>query len=169
MRRMKRLLGDRAAGRVGSGVTSDNSPSARGFLTVGGTTYVDPHGSYPLAHGLDGSATLIVNDTDQYVTVVTERGRDRGHGRGRDHRDPPLIAVQDAPVLGEVAAEAGRAPASSQDPGLGLAPASGQASALGHGPASGQVPVREHALGGDLVLAPGERAETWRGDSVRVG
>jgi len=139
MRRVKRLLGGRAAGRVGTGATSDNSPSARGFLTVGGTTYVDPHGSYPLAHRLDGSATLIVNDTDQYVTVVTERGRDRRRGRGRDHRDPPLIEAQDVPVLGEVAA------------------------------AADHVPVRGHALGRDLVLAPGERAETWRGDSVRVG
>ncbi|GFE16911.1 hypothetical protein Sgleb_49580 [Streptomyces glebosus] len=160
MRRGKRLLGGRVAGMVGSGATSDNSPSARGFLTVGGTTYVDPHGSYPLTHRLDGSATLIVNDTDQYVTVVTERGRDRRRGRGRDHRDPPLSAAQDAPAWGEAAA-AGQAPAS--------APASGQASALGHGPASGHIPVRGHALGRDLVLAPGERAETWRGDSVRVG
>lgn len=162
MRRVKRLLGDRAAVTVGSGATSDNSPSARGFLTVGGTTYVDPHGSYPLAHRLDGTATLIVNDTDQYVTVVTERGRGRGRGHGRDHRDPPLIATQDAHASGEAAA-AGQAPAS------GKAPGPGQASALGHGPASGHVPVRGHALGGDLVLAPGERAETWRGDCVRVG
>ncbi|BCK71214.1 hypothetical protein Srufu_051670 [Streptomyces libani subsp. rufus] len=134
MRRVKRLLGGRSAGMVGSGATSDNSPSVRGFLTVGGTTYVDPHGSYPLAHRLDGSATLIVNDTDQYVTVVTERGRDRGRGHGRDHRDPPLIAAQDAPAWGEAAAAAEQASA-----------------------------------GRDLVLAPGERAETWRGDSVRVG
>ncbi|GAA5613823.1 hypothetical protein CP981_13605 [Streptomyces platensis] len=134
MRRVKRLLGGRSAGMVGSGSTSDNSPSARGFLTVGGTTYVDPHGSYPLAHRLDGSATLIVNDTDQYVTVVTERSRDRGRGHGRDHRDPPLIAAQDAPAWGEAAAAAEQASA-----------------------------------GRDLVLAPGERAETWRGDSVRVG
>ncbi|MFF3543667.1 hypothetical protein [Streptomyces platensis] len=144
MRRVRKLLGGRAAATVGGGTTSDNSSSARGFLTIGGTTYVDPHGSYPLAHHLDGSATLIVNDTDQYVTVVTERDRDRGRGRSRDHHDPPLIATQDAPASGEVAA-------------------------AGQAPAPGHVPVRGHGLGRDLVLAPGERAETWRGDSVRVG
>lgn len=148
MRRMKKLLGHRAAATPDGTPTSDNSSSARGFLTIGGTTYIDPHGSYPLTHHLDGSATLIVNDTDQYVTVVTERdrGRERGRdrGSGRDHRDPPLIAVQEWPAPGEAAA-------------------------WGQGAASDHVPVRGHGLGRDLVLAPGERAETWRGDSVRVG
>lgn len=110
MRRVKQLLGGRVtvtsdgAPTSDTSDTSDNSPLARGFLTIGGTTYVDPHGSYPLAHCLDGSATLIVNDTDRYITVITERSREQGCG-----------------------------------------------------------------LGGELVLAPGERAETWRGDSVRVG
>ncbi|GAO08945.1 hypothetical protein TPA0598_04_05810 [Streptomyces lydicamycinicus] len=179
MRRVKRLLGGRAATTTGGGATSDNSPLARGFLTIGGTTYVDPQGSYPLTHRLDGSATLIVNDTDQYVTVVTERGRDEGCGRdegrgrgrdhGRDHHDPPLIVNQDAPASGAAAA-AGQAPASSRAPGLGRAPASGQASALGQAPALGHGgPASGRGLGRDLVLAPGERAETWRGDSVRVG
>ncbi len=142
MRRMKRLLGHRAAVPPGDASTSGNSPSARGFLAIGGTTYVDPHGSYPLAHHLDGSGTLIVNDTDQYVTVVTERdgdwGSGRDRGRGRDHRDPPLVAARDGSVAGE-------------------------------GAGWGHVPVRGQGLGRDLVLAPGERAETWRGDSVRVG
>ncbi|MFI7095945.1 hypothetical protein [Streptomyces lydicus] len=85
-------------------------PPASGFLTIGGTTYVDPVGSYPLDHRIDGSATLIVNDTDQPVTIVTER-----------HRDHPPTA-----------------PPSAAD----------------HPPS--------------LVLAPGERIETRRGDSVRI-
>ncbi|MGY5127125.1 hypothetical protein [Streptomyces nigrescens] len=116
MRRIKKLLGPLAAPTAGGGPTSANPPPARGFLTIGGTTYIDPHGSYPLDHRLDGSATLIVNDTDHYITVVTER----------DCCDPPRAEARHAAVPGDA-------------------------------------PAR------DLVLAPGERAETWRGDSVRVG
>ncbi|WP_411135261.1 hypothetical protein [Streptomyces sp. C10] len=117
MRRIRKLLGPLAAATTGSGgPTSDNTPSARGFLTIGGTTYIDPHGSYPLDHRLDGSATLIVNDTDHYVTVVTER----------DCCDPSRPAARPTAVPGDTP-------------------------------------------GRDLVLAPGERAETWRGDSVRLG
>ncbi|MFC5250970.1 hypothetical protein [Streptomyces nigrescens] len=117
MRRIRKLLGPLAAATTGGGPpTSDNTPSARGFLTIGGTTYIDPHGSYPLDHRLDGSATLIVNDTDHYVTVVTEC----------DCCGPP-------------------------------------------GPEARHTEAPGDAPGRDLVLAPGERAETWRGDSVRVG
>ncbi|UYB42392.1 hypothetical protein SLV14_005255 [Streptomyces sp. Je 1-4] len=116
MRRIRKLLGPLAAATAGGGPTSDNTPSARGFLTIGGTTYIDPQGSYPLDHRLDGSATLIVNDTDHYITVVTER----------NYCAPPRPAARPTAVPGEA-------------------------------------PAR------DLVLAPGERAETWRGDSVRVG
>ncbi|MEU8786011.1 hypothetical protein [Streptomyces sp. NPDC048637] len=116
MRRIKKLLGPLAAALATGGPAAHQPPLARGFLTIGGTTYIDPHGSYPLAHHLDGSATLIINDTDHYLTIVTER----------DCCDPPRPTPRHAP-----------------------APA--------------------HTPGRDLVLAPGERAETWRGDSVRVG
>lgn len=116
MRRIRKLLGPLTAATGGGRPTSDNAPSARGFLTIGGTTYIDPHGSYPLDHRLDGSATLIVNDTDHYLTVITER----------DCCDPPRPTAR-------------------------------------HTAVPGAAPAR------DLVLAPGERAETWRGDSVRVG
>ncbi|MFI0905242.1 hypothetical protein ACH4TE_17080 [Streptomyces sioyaensis] len=93
-----------------------NTPSpASGFLTIGGTTYIDPDGSYPLDHRADGSATLIINDTDRQITIVTERN---------SHHSPAPPA----------------------DPSV---------------PASAPTP--------DLVLAPGERTETRRGDSVRVG
>ncbi|MFE6743356.1 hypothetical protein [Streptomyces tubercidicus] len=116
MRRLKQLLRPLPATPTDNAPTSPNPPPTKGFLTIGGTTYIDPHGTYPLAHHLDGSATLIINETDHYITVVTERD----HDYGRDHHDPPPVP-----------------------------------------PARGTQR--------DLVLAPGERAETWRGDSVRVG
>ncbi len=94
-----------------NGLPTSPEPPASGFLTIGGTTYVDPAGSYPLDHRIDGPATLIINDTDQPVTIVTER-----------HRDHPPTA-----------------PPSPAD----------------HPPS--------------FLLAPGERIETRRGDSVRIG
>ncbi|MGW7488441.1 hypothetical protein [Streptomyces sp. NPDC054786] len=112
---MNRLLNSLTTAASGDGPTSDRPPSASGFLTIGGTTYVDPDGSYPLDHRVDGSATLIINDTDQHVTIVTER----------DSRDP-------------------------------------------HAP-PGHTPLPDDTSRPDLVLAPGERTETRRGDSVRVG
>ncbi|MFI9076862.1 hypothetical protein ACIGW8_10260 [Streptomyces sioyaensis] len=89
--------------------------SASGFLTIGGTTHIDPDGSYPLDHRADGSATLVINDTDRHITIVTERN---------SHHSPAPPADPFAP-----------APAPAPD----------------------------------LVLGPGERTETRRGDSVRVG
>ncbi|MFF8897505.1 hypothetical protein ACF082_08470 [Streptomyces lydicus] len=59
-----------------NGLTTSPERPASGFLTIGGTRYVDPAGSYPLDHRIDGSATLIINDTDHPVTIVTERHRD---------------------------------------------------------------------------------------------
>lgn len=115
MSRWKRLLSPLAA------TTTDDRPAlntptpASGFLTIGGTTYIDPDGSYPLDHRADGSATLIINDTDRHITVVTERN---------SHHSPAPPSHPSAP-----------APAPTPD----------------------------------LVLAPGERTETRRGDSVRVG
>ncbi|AOP45816.1 hypothetical protein [Streptomyces lydicus] len=102
-------------------------PPASGFLTIGGTTYVDPVGSYPLDHRIDGSATLIINDTDRPVTIVTERHRDHPPTAPPSRTAPPSPAVPPAPA--------------------------GHASSAGHA---------------SLVLAPGERIETRRGDSVRI-
>lgn len=90
------------------GPAPPHTPSASGFLTIGTSTYIDPHGTYPLDHHVTGAPVLIVNDTDQPITVVTERNR----------YHPP----------------AAPSPHST-----------------------------------DLVLAPGERTETRRGDSVYVG
>ncbi|MEV5479670.1 MULTISPECIES: hypothetical protein [Streptomyces] len=115
MSRWKRLLGPLAA-TTADGRPALNTPSsASGFLTIGGTTHIDPEGSYPLDHRADGSATLIINDTDRHITIVTERN---------SHHSP-------AP------------PADPSDPAPAPPP--------------------------DLVLGPGERTETRRGDSVRVG
>ncbi|MEV7378447.1 hypothetical protein [Streptomyces lydicus] len=108
---MRRRQKTRAPLAPRNGLPASPEPPASGFPTIGRTTYVDPVGSCPLDHRIDGSATLIINDTDQPVTIVTERHR--GH--------PPT------------------APPSPAD----------------HPPS--------------LVLAPGERIETRRGDSVRIG
>ncbi|BDM67246.1 hypothetical protein HEK616_07330 [Streptomyces nigrescens] len=85
------------------------NPSASGFLTIGTTTYIDPHGTYPLDHRSDGTPSVIINDTTHPITILTES----------NHSHP--------------------ATAPPTDP---LPP---------------------------LVLAPGERTETRRGDGVRVG
>lgn len=117
MSRWKRPL-TRFAGIPSDGPADSRTPAtASGFLTIGDTTYIDPEGSYPLDHRADGSATLVINDTDRDITIVTERS---------SHHSP-------AP------------------PGDPTAPAPAPAPAA------------------SLVLAPGERAETRDGDSVRVG
>ncbi|MFD8548438.1 hypothetical protein [Streptomyces sp. NPDC059649] len=85
------------------------TPLASGFLTIGTTTYIDPHGTYPLDHRPDGTPTIIINDTTHPLTILTES--DNSH---------PATA-------------------------------------------------RPHNLPPPLVLAPGERTKTRRGDGVRVG
>ncbi|MFE1773004.1 hypothetical protein [Streptomyces sp. NPDC059008] len=100
-----------------SGPTPPFTPPASGFLTIGSTTYIDPHGIYPLDHRLTGSPTLVINDTDQPVTIVTERNRDHPPAAPPPHRAPTDLVL---------------------------------------------TPVAE------LVLAPGERTETRRGDGVHV-
>lgn len=76
MRRMNRLLGPLAAATARGGPVPVQPPTASGFLTIGGTTYIDPDsGNYPLDHPADGSAVLIINDTDHPVTIITERNR----------------------------------------------------------------------------------------------
>ncbi|MFF8370792.1 hypothetical protein ACF05W_18335 [Streptomyces lydicus] len=104
-----------------NGLPAAPEPPASGFLTIGGTTYVDPAGSFPLDHRIDGSATLIVHDTDRPVTLVTERHRDH----------PPTAPPRTARPLTR------RAPAPADHP--------------------------------SLVLAPGGRIGTRRGDSVWIG
>jgi hypothetical protein len=71
-----------------SGPTPPFTPPASGFLTIGSTTYIDPHGIYPLDHRLTGSPTLVINDTDQPVTIVTERNRDHPPAAPPPHRSP---------------------------------------------------------------------------------
>ncbi len=93
------------------------TPPACGFLTIGGTTYIDPHGTYPLDHRLTGAPTLVINDTDQPITIVTERNHDHLPAAPPTHRTHADLV---------------------------LTPAT------------------------DLVLAPGERTETRRGDGVQV-
>ncbi|UZJ31348.1 hypothetical protein [Streptomyces endophytica] len=82
---------------------------ASGFLTIGTTTYIDPHGIYPLDHRSDGTPTVIINDTTHPITILTESNRSH----------PATAPPTDLPP--------------------------------------------------PLVLAPGERTETRRGDGVRVG
>lgn len=115
MSRWKKLLSPLAASTADDRPALNTPSPASGFLTIGGTTYIDPDGSYPLDHRADGSATLIINDTDRHIAIVTERN---------SHHSPAPPSDTSGP-----------APAPS--PGL--------------------------------VLAPGERTETRRGDSVRVG
>ncbi|REK85877.1 hypothetical protein DY245_35660 [Streptomyces inhibens] len=104
MRRIKKLLTPLTAATTRARAAPDATPSASGFLTIGTTTYIDPRGSYPLDHRLNGYATLIINDTNHHITIVTER----------NHNDPPTPPP-------------------------------------------------------DQILAPGQRTETHRGDSVQVG
>ncbi|MFI1305653.1 hypothetical protein [Streptomyces sioyaensis] len=115
MPRWKKLLTPLAGSPADDRPALNTPTSATGFLTIGDTTYIDPDGSYPLDHRADGSATLIVNDTDRHITIVTERN---------SHHSPAPPSDPSAP-----------APAPTPD----------------------------------LVLAPGERTETRRGVSVRVG
>ncbi|MGW1372720.1 hypothetical protein ACWD6P_00350 [Streptomyces sp. NPDC002446] len=110
MRRLTELL---ATLTPKSGPTPPCAPSASGFLTIGATTYIDPHGIYPLDHRMAGAPTLIANDTDHPIAIVTERNH-------------------------------GHLPAVPWPPSSHLSPT-------------------------DLVLAPGERTETRRGDCVHVG
>lgn len=90
-----------AATTLGAAAPGHTRP-ASGFLTIGTSTYIDPEGHYPIAHPPDGSPTLVINDTDRHVTVITERN---------------------------------------------------------HGPTTAP----------DIVVAPGDRIETFRGHSVQVG
>lgn len=79
MRRIKKLLSPLTAATTRARAAPHATPSASGFLTIGTTTYIDPRGSYPLDHRLNGFATLIINDTNHHITIVTER----------NHNDPP--------------------------------------------------------------------------------
>ncbi|GAU68152.1 hypothetical protein SSP35_06_02400 [Streptomyces sp. NBRC 110611] len=110
MRRITTLFGSLGAAASRDTAVGVASAPASGFLTIGGTTYIDPGGgSYPIDHSVDGCATLIVNDTDRLITIITERNH-HPPSSGPGHAPPPAI-----------------------------------------------------------VLAPGERTETWTGDSVQVG
>ncbi|MGW2408237.1 hypothetical protein ACWCXK_27410 [Streptomyces sp. NPDC001739] len=84
-------------------------PLASGFLTIGTTTYIDPHGTYPLDHRSDGTPTVVINNTTHPITILTESNPSH----------PATAPPNDLPP--------------------------------------------------PLVLAPGERTETRRGDGVRVG
>ncbi|WP_310727582.1 hypothetical protein [Streptomyces sp. N2A] len=84
-------------------------PLASGFLTIGATTYIDPHGTYPLDHRPDGTPTVVINNTTHPITILTES----------NHSHPATAPPNDLPP--------------------------------------------------PLVLTPGERTETRRGDGVRVG
>ncbi len=76
MRRMARLLEPLTAATTAYWAVPDRGPVASGFLTIGRTTYVDPAGSYPIDHHrADGSATVIINDTNRHVVIVTESDR----------------------------------------------------------------------------------------------
>ncbi|MFJ9851654.1 hypothetical protein [Streptomyces sp. NPDC101150] len=82
MRRITQLLRPLAAATTTGSAAPGHTPPASGFLTIGATTYIDPNGHYPIDHPPDGAPALVINDTDHYVTVVTER--DRSPGRGHD-------------------------------------------------------------------------------------
>ncbi|TJZ55852.1 hypothetical protein FCH28_11205 [Streptomyces piniterrae] len=75
MRRITQLLRPLAAATTFGGAVPEYAAPASGFLTIGSTTYVDPVGSYPLDRPPDGAATLIVNDTDHPITIITESDR----------------------------------------------------------------------------------------------
>ncbi|MEU7634741.1 MULTISPECIES: hypothetical protein [unclassified Streptomyces] len=105
MRHINRLLTPLAKATARTTSRTPAAPAhpspASGFLTIGSTTYINPTGTYPLFHAADGTLTLVINDTDHPITIITES----------DHSPPPA----------------------------------------------------------DLILAPGERTETRRGDCVQVG
>ncbi|WP_433856334.1 hypothetical protein [Streptomyces kronopolitis] len=73
MSRWKRPLTRSATTSSDDPADSRTPATASGFLTIGETTYIDPEGSYPLDHRADGSATLVINDTDHDIIIVTER------------------------------------------------------------------------------------------------
>ncbi|MFG2137318.1 hypothetical protein [Streptomyces sp. NPDC048650] len=81
MRRVAKLLKPLAAATATGAPAPGSALPASGFLTIGGTTYIDPAGHYPLGHLAGGSATLVINDTDQHITIVTESD----HDPCRDH------------------------------------------------------------------------------------
>ncbi|MEU9119441.1 hypothetical protein AB0C96_06205 [Streptomyces sp. NPDC048506] len=90
---MAKLLGPLTAAPSRGAPGALTSASARGFLTIGGTTYIDPGGgSYPLDHGIDGSATLVVNDTDQHITIITERNH-HAPAAAPAHAPPPVVVL----------------------------------------------------------------------------
>ncbi|MFG2892815.1 hypothetical protein [Streptomyces sp. NPDC048248] len=137
---MARLFEPLAAATTAYWAVPDRGPVASGFLTIGRTTYVDPAGSYPIDHHrADGSATVIINDTNRHVVIVTVR--DRG---------------------GRAGVRAGRH-------GGGAGAGSGAGAGIGR-QADGEAGVEASGADGDvdLVLAPGERAETWRGSCVQI-
>ncbi|WP_274915673.1 hypothetical protein [Streptomyces sp. WZ-12] len=101
MRRITRLLSPLLKAAAGAPTVPEHPTTASGFLTIGGTTYINPAGTYPVYHSADGTPTLIINDTDHPLIIITER----------DHSPAPP----------------------------------------------------------DLLLTPGERIETRRGDCVQVG
>ncbi|MFH8573150.1 hypothetical protein [Streptomyces sp. NPDC017993] len=131
---MARLLEPLAAATTAYWSVPDRGPVASGFLTVGRTTYVDPAGCYPIDHHrADGSATVVINDTNRHVIIVTERDRGgragmRAGGRGGG-------------------ASAGAGAGGRRGPGVDIVVADGDV---------------------DVVLAPGERVETWRGSCVQI-
>ncbi|WP_329151308.1 hypothetical protein OIU91_28685 [Streptomyces sp. NBC_01456] len=101
MSRWKRPLA-RFTATTSDDATDPHTPStASGFLTIGGTTYIDPEGSYPLDHRADGSATLIINDTDRHLTIVTERN---SHHSPAPPGDPAAPSPTPAPAAGLVLA-----------------------------------------------------------------
>ncbi|KPC58994.1 hypothetical protein [Streptomyces chattanoogensis] len=77
MGRVAQLFRPLAAVTARGAAASAHAPPASGFLTIGASTYIDPAGHYPLTPAPDGTPTLVVNDTDHHVTVITER--DGGH------------------------------------------------------------------------------------------
>ncbi|MFI9046557.1 hypothetical protein [Streptomyces sp. NPDC053427] len=88
MRRIAQLLRPLAAATATGAAAPGHAPPASGFLTIGAITYIDPIGHYPIDHPPDGTPTLVINDTDHHVTVVTER----------DHvprRGPTLTPITD--------------------------------------------------------------------------
>ncbi|MFF4606392.1 hypothetical protein ACFY12_27120 [Streptomyces sp. NPDC001339] len=82
----------RAAASRDAAVAVTTTP-ASGFLTIGGTTYIDPGGgSYPIDHRVDGCATLVVNDTDRLITILTERNH-HPPSPGPGHAPPPALVL----------------------------------------------------------------------------
>ncbi|MFD7106653.1 hypothetical protein [Streptomyces celluloflavus] len=89
--RIPRLLEPLTAATARSGAAPGCALAASGFLTIGGTTYVDPSGSYPIDQLTDRPTTLIINDTDRHITIVTER--DRGGFTDGGQRTEPVEVV----------------------------------------------------------------------------